>query len=63
LSNLPNHQTDIHTDPLANNQITSENNLVTFWKTPLVDGLYGLQPLYLGNNVPRATNNIISHPH
>jgi len=63
LSNIPNYQTEIHTDPIANNQITSENNLVTFWKTPLVDGLYGLQPLYLGNNVPRATNNIISHPH
>jgi hypothetical protein len=29
----------------------SKNNWVAFWKTPLLDGLYGLKPKFLGNNI------------
>lgn len=35
-------------------QDTDTSSLVSFWKTPLYTGIYGLQPLYLGQEVPKA---------
>lgn len=55
LSKIPKYKTEIHADSVANNRITSDTNLVSFWKTPLFNGLYGLKPIHLGDNVPYAT--------
>jgi len=59
LSNIPKYKTEIYKDSIENNnnnnQITGEKDWVAFWKTPLFNGVYGLKPLYLGNNVPYAT--------
>ena len=59
LSNIPTHKTEIHMDSIIskddNARITNETNLVSFWKTPLFNGIFGLQPQHLGNNVPHAT--------
>ena len=58
LSNIPKYKTDINTDSITDSRITNETNLVSFWKTPLFNGIFGLQPLYLGNNVPHASQSI-----
>ena len=55
LSNIQKYQNEINKDPITNNQITSENGWVSFWKTPLYNGIYGFKPMHLGNNVPYAT--------
>jgi len=56
LSNIQQYKGNPNTETIMNNnRITSETNLVSFWKTPLVNGLYGLKPHYLGNNVPYST--------
>lgn len=35
---------------------SSPSDWVSFWNTPLYKGLYGLQPLYLGQEVPKNKN-------
>jgi hypothetical protein len=39
-------------EPSINKQV--ENDFVGFWKTPLVDGLYGLKPNQLGDNMQKV---------
>ena len=62
LSIIPTTTTTTNINPtLLNspNKITSETNLVSFWQTPLVNNLFGLQPIYLGSYVPSHEINII----
>ena len=33
-----------------------EPNWISFWKTPLINGLYGLKPNFLGNNVNKSSH-------
>ena len=37
-------------------QDTEPSDYVSLWKTPLYKGIYGLQPLYLGQDVPKVSS-------
>jgi hypothetical protein len=56
LSNIPaNSYTPINPKLLqSSDKITSDTTIISFWITPLLNNLFGLKPLYLGNYVPSA---------